>query len=103
MPTTINELFQDSVRRFGDRPAIARKVGVSFEAVTYAELAERVRELAGGLAALGLERGDGVGLIAENGLEWAVVDLAMLSLGAVNVPMFTTLPSSASPTGTRNR
>lgn len=52
--------------------------------------AERVRHVALGLAARGIRRGDRVALLSENRPEWSIVDLAILSLGAINVPIYTT-------------
>jgi long-chain acyl-CoA synthetase len=51
---------------------------------------KRVRAVALGLSALGVKRGDRVALLSENRPDWSVVDLAILSLGAVNVPIYTT-------------
>jgi long-chain acyl-CoA synthetase len=51
---------------------------------------ERVRHVALGLAELGVRVGDRVSLLSENRPEWSIVDLAILSLGAVNVPIYTT-------------
>jgi long-chain acyl-CoA synthetase len=50
----------------------------------------RVRAVALGLSALGVKRGDRVALLSENRPDWSVVDIAILSLGAVNVPIYTT-------------
>ncbi|HKR59087.1 MAG TPA: AMP-binding protein, partial [Pyrinomonadaceae bacterium] len=52
--------------------------------------AERVRHVALGLALRGIRRGDRVALLSENRPEWSIVDLAILSLGAINVPIYTT-------------
>jgi long-chain acyl-CoA synthetase len=51
---------------------------------------KRVRAVALGLSALGVRKGDRVALLSENRPDWSVVDLAILSLGAVNVPIYTT-------------
>ncbi|MGB8509006.1 MAG: long-chain fatty acid--CoA ligase [Pyrinomonadaceae bacterium] len=51
---------------------------------------QRVRAVALGLSALGIRKGDRVALLSENRPDWSVVDLAILSLGAVNVPIYTT-------------
>jgi long-chain acyl-CoA synthetase len=51
---------------------------------------ERVRHIALGLADLGVRGGDRVALLSENRPEWSIVDLAILSLGAINVPIYTT-------------
>jgi long-chain acyl-CoA synthetase len=50
----------------------------------------RVRAVALGLSSLGVRKGDRVSLLSENRPDWSVVDLAILSLGAINVPIYTT-------------
>lgn len=55
-----------------------------------AEFVERVKDVALGLAALGIRPGDRIALLSENRPEWSIVDLAILSLGAINVPIYTT-------------
>ena len=57
------------------------------------DLFERVRDLALGLQALGVGRGDRVGLLCETRPEWVMADLAVLTLGALTVPIYPTLPS----------
>jgi long-chain acyl-CoA synthetase len=54
---------------------------------------ERVRHLTLGLAELGIRAGDRIALVSENRPEWSIADLAILSLGAVNVPIYTTQAS----------
>jgi long-chain acyl-CoA synthetase len=51
---------------------------------------ERVRSVALGLVELGIEAGDRIALLSENRPEWSIVDLAILCVGAVNVPIYTT-------------
>lgn len=50
----------------------------------------RVRHIALGLSVLGIRPGDRVALLSENRPEWSLTDFAILSLGAVNVPIYTT-------------
>jgi long-chain acyl-CoA synthetase len=52
-----------------------------------------VEHMAMGLRALGVARGDRVALHSENCTEWLVADQALLSLGAVSVPIYTTQPA----------
>lgn len=60
------------------------------------EFADRVRDVALGLEAMGVEPGDRVAILSESGPEWLIADLAILSLGAVVVPIYPTLtPSQA--------
>ena len=51
---------------------------------------ERVKNAALGLASLGVRPGDRIALLSENRPEWSIADLAILSLGAINVPIYTT-------------
>ncbi len=55
------------------------------------EVARRVAGLVRGLSALGVGRGDRVGLLCGNRPEWHMVDFAVLHLGAVDVPLYPTL------------
>ena len=58
----------------------------AFNSVTYAELESEVESLAAALSHLGIKRGDAVGLISDNRKEWLASDLAILTLGAADVP-----------------
>lgn len=53
---------------------------------------EKVRNVALGLHTLGVERGDKVSIHSENSTEWLIIDQAVLSIGAVLVPIYTTQP-----------
>ncbi len=58
--------------------------------ITYGEAAIQVRKLANVLLNLGVKAGDKVFISAENRPEWAIADLAIMSIGAVVVPAFVT-------------
>ena len=53
----------------------------------------KVRHLALGLYQLGVRKGDRVSIHSENSTEWLICDQAVLSLGAVNVAVYTTQPA----------
>lgn len=76
--------------KHGKADALNHKVGGEWINTSAATFAERVRNVALGLAARGIKRGDRVALLSENRPEWSIVDLAILSLGAINVPIYTT-------------
>ncbi|QTQ14137.1 long-chain fatty acid--CoA ligase [Treponema parvum] len=57
-----------------------------YDTYTYRRVYTRVVELAAVLKKFGIKRGDRVGLISDNRREWLVTDLALLSLGAADVP-----------------
>lgn len=94
---TIVEMYDRITKHFInlDRPALMHKVQDKWVGITYKELRETVRNFAMGLLALGIKRNDMVGIISENRPEWVFCDLAILSIGAVDVPMY---PSSTSNT-----
>src|SRR6266851_7360535 len=67
----------------------AKRAG-KYHPVSWDEAADSVRLLARGLAALGIEAGDRVALIAENRPEWVIADLAIMAAGAITVPAYVT-------------
>jgi long-chain acyl-CoA synthetase len=92
-PTTLNQLFVDSVERY-DRPnALQVKVGGRYQPISHHTLAARVRHTAFGLRALGIARGSRVAILSENRPEWAIADYACLMSGLVDVPIYPTLPA----------
>ena len=58
--------------------------------ITWSELRERVDALAGGLAKLGVKRGDTVALMLSNRPEFHLADLAVMTLGAVPYSIYLT-------------
>lgn len=70
--------------------ALNHKVSGEWINIPAAAFVARVRHVALGLASLGIKAGDRVALLSENRPEWSITDLAILSLGAVNVPIYTT-------------
>ncbi len=93
-PTTVPEMLQDNVRRFGDSTAlIAASLGraADLRSVTYAELAESARRVAAGLLQRGVNKGERVGILLDNScaLEALTAYHAVHLLGAINVPLNT--------------
>lgn len=76
--------------RHNKADALSYKVRGEWTHIPAPEFVQRVRHVALGLAALGIKAGDRVALLSENRPEWSISDLAILSLGAVNVPIYTT-------------
>lgn len=76
---------------FSHKKALYYKVnGVYSGSYSWREWMERVRKTALGLYALGIRKGDPVGILSENCPEWTFADLGILSLGAVTVPIYPT-------------
>ncbi|MBN9620498.1 MAG: AMP-binding protein, partial [Actinobacteria bacterium] len=80
---TIDANLRRTVARFGDREALVDVAGG--RRFTYRELDAAVDEVARGLAALGVERGDRVGIWAPNCAEWFLVQYATARIGAILV------------------
>jgi acyl-CoA synthetase (AMP-forming)/AMP-acid ligase II len=76
---TVHGLFRACARR--DPEAVALEQGA--RRVSYRELERRVAALAGALHGLGLRRGDRLALLSENRLEYAEIELACATLGAI--------------------
>ena len=89
--TTLIEMFQNTVKAHGSKTALMSKVAGQYQGFSYQEFGERVRNFALGLASLGVKKGDRISLLSENRPEWAISDLAILSLGAINVPIYPSL------------
>src|SRR5215211_9039473 len=70
-----------------DRPALVAPGEEGLEIWSYGEFAGYVRRLAGGLRGVGVEGGEHVALLAANRKEWVVACLAVISAGAVVVPL----------------
>ena len=87
--TTLNEAFRATVAGAPDR--IAVRTLDDAVSLTYAELARRVDALAGGLARLGVRRGDTVALMIGNRPEFNLADLAVMTLGATPFSLYQTL------------
>ena len=62
-------------------------------AAAHRHVREKIEQFALGLHDLGIRHGDRVALHAENSTEWLIVDQAVLRLGAVTVPIYTTQPA----------
>lgn len=67
-----------------------RQVDGAWTDVTCAQAADEIRSAALGLIALGVQSGDRVCIFSATRYEWAIFDLAILSVGAVTVPIYET-------------
>ena len=88
-PSTFCAAFQATVARHPDR--IALRTADESVSITWQDYSDRVRSLAAGLAALGVGRGDTVGLMLTNRPEFHLVDTAALHAGATPFSIYNTL------------
>lgn len=91
-PTTITAVVDSGIEDHDKEVFIATKRDGEWVEMGKEEFLQKVRHLALGLYELGVRRGDRVSLHAENSAEWLICDQAILSIGAVDVPIYTTQP-----------
>lgn len=93
-PRTVVERFRDRVDSQPERPALRYRDDGTWASLDWGGYGRAVDEVGAGLLTLGIEPGDRVGLLSGNRPEWHIADLAILSIGAVTVPVY---PTSSSP------
>ena len=91
---TIIELFETSVAKFPNNIYLWEKQNGKFEGTTYRQTHDLVFRFGAGLVALGLQKGDRVGLISEGRNAWIISELGILYAGGINVPLSVKLDSS---------
>ncbi|MCC5906125.1 MAG: long-chain fatty acid--CoA ligase [Balneolaceae bacterium] len=95
---TLTDLYQNLIKKYenSDKTAFAYKPSPKseYKPVTWDTVREDVTAVASYLIDQGVEKGDRVAILSENRYEWAVVDLAIQITGAINVALYSTLPSN---------
>jgi long-chain acyl-CoA synthetase len=81
-------LFEAQAKALADGTAVKVKRDGRWEDVSWSELARRARDVADGLAAIGLEPGDRVAIIGETNLEWILADLGILGAAGITVTIY---------------
>jgi long-chain acyl-CoA synthetase len=89
---TIRSLWERSSTRDPNRVAYLVERDGAWQEVSVAEAARRVDDLAAGLLAAGVGKGDAVGVLARTTLEWVLLDFALATIGAIGVGVY---PSSS--------
>lgn len=87
MEQTLPKLLR---KRATDYPTIAsqytKNADGEFVAQTYADYYQRALDFGAGLLQLGVVRAEHIGLLSDNRKEWAMADMGLLSIGAIDVP-----------------
>ena len=86
---TADYVFENAAS-FPDRVALRRRVDGEWRDVSSAVFGAEVLALAKGLIAAGVEAGDRIALMSKTRYEWTLIDFAVLSIGAVVVPIYET-------------
>ncbi|NUM25769.1 MAG: long-chain fatty acid--CoA ligase [Candidatus Buchananbacteria bacterium] len=91
---TIPQRFRETATRFSRRPALKFKYHGAYISIPFGELLHRVETLAKALLELGITKNEKVAILSENRTEWVRADLASLMIGAVTVPIHTTMSAN---------
>lgn len=87
---SLSDQFFETARTHSEKPFLYEKVDGVWQGSTYGEVANSVLRAAGCLKKLGVEKGDRVVIGSENCVNWAVADLAIMTIGALVVPSYST-------------
>ena len=87
---TLNEIFFAVVDR-DDRVVVMHRRAIQWVSISSSELYQSVVGVARALRGWGISKGDRVAILSENRPEWTIADFACLLIGAVVVPVYTTL------------
>lgn len=90
MDKNLASLFQNRAYKYRSRPLLGSKSGNHWHWMSWDEAAASVEKAGRALISLGIQPQDKVAILAENRVEWILADLAIQSVGAVSVPIYTT-------------
>ncbi|MFC2130381.1 AMP-dependent synthetase/ligase [Bacteroidota bacterium] len=89
---TIPAMYNELANKYGDsKAAIMYKFEGEYKSISHEKTREMVECFALGLMELGIRERDRVGIVSENRVKWIIADLGILSIGAVDAPIFPTL------------
>jgi len=87
---TLNDIFFAATERKHDRMMLHREAGV-WRPISSSDFRRSVAGVAHALREWGIRKGDRVAILGENRPEWSIADFSILLLGAVTVPIYSTL------------
>jgi long-chain acyl-CoA synthetase len=94
MMKAIPEVIWEQIQIQRSRPAVYQKFdGPAYESISYDQLGNIIVRMTSFLKEEGFSSGDRIALMSGNRFEWPVIDLAVQSIGAVLVPLYTSLSS----------
>ena len=86
----IVSMFFEKSKEMKDKPYLWKKNNNIFESLSWEDVELSVKSVARSLIGLGILKGDRVVILSENRPEWQIADLAIMSIGAITVPVYTT-------------
>ncbi len=91
---TIPQLFLQAVNTYRKKNAFRVKKDGRYTDISHQEVFTKVHHAALALLSLRLSKGDRIAVLSESRPEWMIADLAILSAGCINVPIYVTVPAS---------
>jgi len=88
---TLALAFEERVGRFGDHILLKERAGKAWRGYSWNEIGAAASRLRAGLVGAGIKPGDRVAILAENSPQWVIADQAVLGMGGVVVPLYTTI------------
>ena len=87
------DIFPYQQEKYPKGDALGGKFGNVWETFSTKQVIELTDTIALGLLKLGMQRGDRIAIIANNCVEWTFADQAILKMGGVVIPIYTTIPN----------
>jgi acyl transferase domain-containing protein/long-subunit acyl-CoA synthetase (AMP-forming)/ubiquinone/menaquinone biosynthesis C-methylase UbiE len=84
---TIKQMIDSFDREKLQLTAFNIKEGNSYHSITYGDLQHHIKAVGNALLKMGIKKGDKIGLLSENRINWPVVYLAVMSIGSIIVPI----------------
>jgi len=88
MSRTIGRLWRDAVSAGRTNPAYLVEGPDGWHEVSWEEAGRAVDEIANGLLALGVRKGNAFGILAQTSLEWSLFDYALARIGAIGAAIY---------------
>jgi len=84
------EIFLKNSLLFQDKTLFGFKQEGEWQRLSWNNTAQILENLASGLKEIGVKKNDKISIIADNSYQWCIIDLAIISLGGITVPGYTT-------------
>ncbi|HVN27848.1 MAG TPA: long-chain fatty acid--CoA ligase [Candidatus Binataceae bacterium] len=88
--STLAAAFDYQARKYGARTLLKQKRDKVWRDFSWNQVSDAAAKLRAGLIRMGIRPGDRVAILSDNSPQWVIVDQAILGLGAITTPLFTT-------------